>query len=355
MPPINPSAPNPLLPGQMPLLGLPGFTAMASDEAGLAQLLSPFFAARTLDGHHKDGQFHNVLSGLQIGHADLMAMRNSAMSSRGDVRHGVSLVIAYDQPGLFELDGAQYTAADRPLLLPQGPYAYQSENVQGLVLGLNPDAVVQVAAAMTGDHSDRLRQRIRGVLQRPQVLDVDHPRGRVHLEALKQTFWMVDQAVRRGDGISPLLAMDDLLMRLAVLLICPDLDEPGDSKAFQVLLPAARERSTRAERALNQLIDWILADLQRPISLSEMELRTGYSRRTLQKAFQERFGMGPMQWVRRQRLLQARRMVESANGTLKLGAIAQACGYQNPAGFSRDFHQLFGMRPSDVERTSRAR
>ena len=346
---------NGLLPGQMPLLGLPGFTAMASDAAGLAQLLSPFFAARTLDGHHTDGQFHNVLSGLQIGKADLMAIRNSAMSSSGDVRHGVSLVIAYDGPGVFQVDGAAYRAAERPFLLPQGPYAYHSDDVQGLVLGLNPDAMVRVAAAMTGDHSDRLRQRIKGLLQRPQLLDVDHPRSRVHLETLKQAFWMVDQAVRRGDGISPLLAIDDLLMRLALLLICPDLDQPDDSRVVQALLPAASERASRTERALNQLIDWILADLQRPISLSAMELRSGYARRTLQKAFQERFGMGPMQWLRRQRLLQARRMVESANGKLKLGAIAQACGYHNPAGFSRDFHQLFGMRPSDLERTGRDR
>ena len=345
---------NQWLPAPMPLLGLPGLTAMASDETDLAQLLSPFFAASSLNSQHKDGQFHNVLSGLQIGNADLMAMWNSAMSSSGDVRHGVSLVIAYEQPGVFDVDGSTFLAGDRPFVLPQGPYAYRADEVHGLVLGLNPAELVRIAQAMTGDHSDRLRQRIEGLLQRPHSVDLTDPRSRAHLHDLKHTFWMVDQAVRRGDDISPMLAIDDLLARLALLLICPDLEPPGETGAIKALLPSRPGKTTRADRALNQLVDWVLADLQRPISLSDMELHTGYSRRTLQKAFQERFGMGPMQWLRRQRLLQAKRMVESSKGKLKLGAIAQACGYHNPAGFSRDFHEVFGMRPSDLGRTNGA-
>jgi transcriptional regulator GlxA family with amidase domain len=101
---------------------------------------------------------------------------------------------------------------------------------------------------------------------------------------------------------------------------------------------------------VNRLLDWVLAALQRPISLTDMESFSGYSRRSLQKAFHQRFGMGPMQWLRRQRLQQARQMIDTAEGKLKLGAIAQACGSTNQASFSRDFREVFGVKPSELGR-----
>jgi AraC-like DNA-binding protein len=328
---------------------------MASDEAELGHMLTPFFSTDSLEGHSKDGHFHSVLSGVQVGKAELMAIRNSAMSCSGDVRQGVSLVLAYDWPGLFTVDGSSYEVAERPFLLPQGPYAYRSDEVQGVVLGLNPAELVRVAAAMTGDHSNAVRQRIETLLQQPLLLNLEHPRSRMHLNALKHTLWVLDEALRSGIGVSPMLALDDLLARLTLLLIWPDLDQAAEDNATKPVLPAATNSSGRgAARSLNALIDWILADLQQPIALSDLEQRSGYSRRTLQKAFHERFGMGPMQWVRRQRLNQAKQLVLSSGSTLKLRAIAQACGYANPAGFSRDFHQVFGVRPSDLARASRS-
>ena len=159
-----------------------------------------------------------------------------------------------------------------------------------------------------------------------------------HGVTLVLAIWIVDRSLRSGDGISPLLGVDDMLMRLVLLLICPELDEIPSESAIEPLLAVPPGSSGRgAIHAVNRLLDWVLADLQRPISLTDMESFSGYSRRSLQKAFH-------------QRLQPACQMIDTAEGKLKLGAIAQACGYTNQASFSRDFREVFGVKPSELGR-----
>ena len=102
-------------------------------------------------------------------------------------------------------------------------------------------------------------------------------------------------------------------------------------------------------------MDWLLAHLQEPISLSDIEQRSSYSRRSLQYAFKERFGCGPMQWLRQQRLAKARALLEQAAGHGGLRDVAMACGYLSQASFSRDFLARYGERPSRVQRRFRDR
>ena len=328
-------------------------TALSSDAESLAQLLQPFLAMETLEGQTEDGSFRNTTSGLRLGCVDLLSIRNSAVVCRGETTHGVNLVMAIDHPGYWTVEGEEHRVLEQPFLLPHCAYGYRAEEVQGMLLSVEPGAVVRVAAAMASNTSDAWRQGLEARLQRPQPIDLDRGRSRQHLRTLQRALWLVDQSLRSGTGISPLLAIDDLITRLVVLLICPELEEQAEASPTQPLLGAAPDASgSGAERAMNELVDWILADLQRPITLTDLETRSGYARRTLQKQFQLRFGMGPMQWVRRQRLHQARQMIESSGGSLKLGAIAQACGYHNPASFSRDFHEVFGMRATEVARNS---
>ncbi len=326
-------------------------TALSPDPESLAMLLRPFLAAETLEGRSEGGSFQNTTSGLRLGAVDLLAIRNSGLVCRGETTHAVNLVLAVDHPGYWTVDGAEHRVLEQPFLLPHCSYIYRAEEVQGLLLSLDPKEVVRVAAAMAGDSNDTLRGHLEARLQCPHAINLEQGRSRHHLQVLQQALWLVDQAARSDQGIPPQLALDDLITRMVVLLLCPELDEGATATALQPLLGTTPDASgNRAQRTLNNLVDWVLADLQRPISLTELETRSGYARRTLQKLFQQRFGMGPMQWVRRQRLLQARQMIETSGGKLKLGAIAQACGYHNPASFSRDFHEVFGLRASELTR-----
>ena len=93
-----------------------------------------------------------------------------------------------------------------------------------------------------------------------------------------------------------------------------------------------------------------MAHLDTPISLSQIEQRSCYSRRSIQAMFHKRFGCGPMQWLRRQRLDRALAMLQHAPATVSVAAAAQACGYLSPAAFSRDFVARYGIRPSALLR-----
>ncbi len=90
-----------------------------------------------------------------------------------------------------------------------------------------------------------------------------------------------------------------------------------------------------------------------PITLTSLERRTGYGRRTLQLAFQERCGCGPMHWIRSRRLELARQALLHPGPSDTVGGIAAQFGFASLATFSRDFAKAFGQRPSDLLRLSR--
>ena len=89
-----------------------------------------------------------------------------------------------------------------------------------------------------------------------------------------------------------------------------------------------------------------------PLSLSQLEARSGYSRRALQRAFQQRFGCGPMQWLHRRRLELALERRSCAGATNSVSAIARRCGYLCLARFSRDFSRVYGRGPSEILRAN---
>ena len=132
-----------------------------------------------------------------------------------------------------------------------------------------------------------------------------------------------------------MLCLDDLIRRLIVMLLVPDFLE-SNSPDPQINDPFPHQG----------LVEWLLAHLHEPISLSDMEKRSCYSRRSLQNAFKQRFGCGPMQWLRQQRLAKAKALLEDPGRHLSQLEVAQACGYLCQASFRRDFLRRFGERPS---------
>lgn len=143
-------------------------------------------------------------------------------------------------------------------------------------------------------------------------------------------------------AVNPILRLDDLIRRLIVMLLVPDLYAAGDEVA------PAEEPFVHAA-----LVEWVLAHLHEPIGLSDLEQRSHYSRRSQQFAFKQRFGCGPKQWLRRQRLAKARALLQSPAQRGSIFEVAQACGYLPHSSFSRDFLSRYGERPSALWRRSR--
>jgi AraC-like DNA-binding protein len=120
----------------------------------------------------------------------------------------------------------------------------------------------------------------------------------------------------------------------------------------QLLEETAADRRRIHRRAggssFDELIDYIRANLDQPLRLSDLEARSHYSSRSLQYAFRERLGCTPRQWIREQRLKQALVQLEQGGRGRSIRAVALACGYRHMGLFSSDFQKRFGFTPSAV-------
>jgi AraC-like DNA-binding protein len=169
----------------------------------------------------------------------------------------------------------------------------------------------------------------------PLVVELGQPSNPIRFERLYRLMLLIQGLLLRQGGVPDLLRLDDLLVRQIVEVLAPAL-----------LTNHSTPDPPASDCAIDALVDWIHAHCHEAISLSELEQRSFYSRRSLQYAFKARFGCGPMQYLRRQRLWLARRRLEEPNPDSSVGSIASACGYLSLASFSRDFQRCFGIAPS---------
>lgn len=131
---------------------------------------------------------------------------------------------------------------------------------------------------------------------------------------------------------------EDWFNRLVVGLLHPEL--------FTESAPAPEEDKPFKIRVINQLCDEMLAGLDQKFTLTQLEQKSGYSARALQYAFKERFGCGPLEWLREQRLQQARRRLLMGDYQ-SIAQLADACGLGAASQFCSTYKRRFGERPSE--------
>ena len=143
------------------------------------------------------------------------------------------------------------------------------------------------------------------------------------------------------------LGLDRALERLVVLMLCGDL-------LTQTQTSIQPEQGSR-QRIFADLLNWIGNHLHQPLQLRDLVAQSGYSERSLRNFFQERFGCGPIQWIRSQRLEKAREQLLYPQAQDSVSSIAAGLGYSHLSQFSRDFQMAYGLRPSELLREGRRR
>jgi AraC-like DNA-binding protein len=132
------------------------------------------------------------------------------------------------------------------------------------------------------------------------------------------------------------LGVDEMFYRTMVLMLRPDL--------FQGPEPAGQNPIQRRE--LDPVCDYIRSNLGERLMLTDLEKVSGSSARNLQYAFQQRFGCTPMQWIREERLLMARRALQDLCASDSISEVAIMHGFMNPGVFSAYYKRRFGELPS---------
>ncbi|MEB3322724.1 MAG: helix-turn-helix domain-containing protein [Synechococcaceae cyanobacterium] len=158
---------------------------------------------------------------------------------------------------------------------------------------------------------------------------------RVHLLGL----FAVAEAEPQLMGVPALerLAWEDLMPLLLEALV------HGGEQRRDLLRPPARiELVKLAQR-------WMLEHPCQPISLDALCREVHAGRRSLIQGFREHLGMGPMAFLKLQRLHALRRLLRTSDPRqTRIQQLAADWGFLNPGHFARDYRLLFGELPSET-------
>ncbi|MBT3142303.1 helix-turn-helix domain-containing protein [Ruegeria litorea] len=101
-------------------------------------------------------------------------------------------------------------------------------------------------------------------------------------------------------------------------------------------------------RAVSKAIDLMLAQLDQSTPISRICRETGVSWRTLDRAFSERFGVGPKRYYLRVRLNRVRSDLIRPGRCESISDMANKWGFWHLGQFAHDYRHMFGELPSDT-------
>ncbi|MCX7221191.1 MAG: transcriptional regulator FtrA [Burkholderiales bacterium] len=99
---------------------------------------------------------------------------------------------------------------------------------------------------------------------------------------------------------------------------------------------------------LSMLIDSVRAQPALPYSIKSMAHQANMSVRTIQRQFQEATGMGPIEWLIRERIAIAKDLLESAEPALS--KVAELAGFGSEESFRRHFRRHVASSPAAYRR-----
>lgn len=194
---------------------------------------------------------------------------------------------------------------------------------------------------------ERLQETVRCMhgLEEQETLHLDRPRvlglrqgDMSYLVPLRHVAAMIDDLASNSQILST-LNLDDTIYRWMAMLFV------GNEKS---VVPAEPDRKSVRRRQLDRVCDFALSRLENGITLTEMEREAGMSRRNLQYAFAEHFDCTPSDWIRKQRLAQARTRLLNAQPGDTVTSIALSLGFAKPSAFSRRYQEMYEELPSET-------
>ncbi|MBO0680783.1 helix-turn-helix domain-containing protein [Mycolicibacterium sp. S2-37] len=130
--------------------------------------------------------------------------------------------------------------------------------------------------------------------------------------------------------------------KIARRMVVPPQRDGGQRQFIEQPIPV------RCSERFAPHLDWIMANLHKPHTVTTLARRANMSARTFARRFVEETGTTPMQWVTDQRVLYARRMLEETD--LDIDRIAERSGFGTATLLRHHFRRVIGVTPSDYRR-----
>lgn len=147
----------------------------------------------------------------------------------------------------------------------------------------------------------------------------------------------------------------DAWVRMLRLMQCPE-DIPALAPAYEreilyrvlqgplgwMLSDIAAPDSALAR--IGKAIQWIRHDFALPLRVEALAERAAMSSSAFHRHFKAATALSPLQYQKRLRLLQARKLLMSSSGNVT--SVALEVGYESPTQFSREYARAFGLPPT---------
>jgi len=137
-------------------------------------------------------------------------------------------------------------------------------------------------------------------------------------------------------------------------------DDTEDLASGFLLMASASDRfedrstSSMRSRCIRKAVDYIEGRAgDDGLRVSDLCAYTRVSWRTLDRAFKDAFGIGPKAYINRYRLGRVRHGLLNRAAGETIADIANAWGFWHMGQFAKDYHAMFGERPSQTERSPR--
>jgi AraC family transcriptional regulator, transcriptional activator FtrA len=133
--------------------------------------------------------------------------------------------------------------------------------------------------------------------------------------------------------------------KVARRMVVPPQRAGGQAQFVDAPLP----QTSCGDDPIAQTLDWAMANLDRPLAVDDMAARALLSPRSFARRFRAATGTTPMQWLLRQRVLHAQRLLETTD--LAVDRVAERCGFGTATALRVHFRRVVGTTPMAYRRT----
>ncbi|WIY05761.1 helix-turn-helix domain-containing protein [Amycolatopsis mongoliensis] len=133
---------------------------------------------------------------------------------------------------------------------------------------------------------------------------------------------------------------------VARLCVVPPWRPGGQSQYIVRPVPEATDTSTAAVRA------WALERLDEPLEVGVLAARARMSIRTFSRRFRDETGMSPAKWVSKERVEQARHLLETTDLTIE--QVARHAGFGTSTALRQQLSATLGVTPTTYRATFRS-
>jgi AraC-like DNA-binding protein len=303
---------------------VPTFTQLVNETIRLSQCR----ASQT------DAKVENISTTLKLDNLNILATNGTAIDIETAPGDKSCFIVPFETKAVLHINQYPFEVshAQNIIYVPSKPWRIEVESsLLSMLVIVVESRTVQAAMASLSNPRQRAKS-LEEILSKPVLLSTETSHGASLLNYIHANLRFIESVIGQSRGTMPQYHLGDLLLRQLMFLW--------------------NERWQRLEQAkdcvleFNQLVDWMRQHCCEPLCLADLELRSGYTGRNLQRSFQKRFGCGPMQYLRKERLKIACHKLESAPPGTHILDIAKACGYGSASSFSRDFKEAYSETPA---------